>query len=105
MQTISNIFWSEHTRRLVAWCLWCTILAAAAAYVYFLVLAVTNVVLREELARELGEAEAQVSMLETEYLSASNVLSEETAVGMGLVAVAPSGYVTVDSAAYLSRAE
>lgn len=105
MQTISNICWSEHTRRVIAWCFWCIIAASAAAYVYFLVLAVTNVVLREELARALAEAEAQVSVLESEYLAASVVLSEDTAEDMGLVAVAPSGYIEVEALAVLSRAE
>lgn len=105
MQILSNIFWSEHTRRAMAWLLWCTLAAAAAAYVYFLVFAVTNVVLREELARSLDEAEARVGVLQAEYLAASTVLKEETAEEMGLVAVAPMGYIEVASAPVLSRVD
>jgi len=84
--------------RLVLWCE-CTLLAVVAAlYMYFIVMSVVQVVLRQELVVAIKEQETVISELEARYFAQLNDLSPETAVEYDLVAVAPYAYVEVEPA-------
>jgi hypothetical protein len=90
-----------HTDHVLTWALGVAFAIAFCAYVYFIAWSVVHVVLRQELLVEMQEAETIVSTLEADYLERSAMLSRDLADEYGLVAVAPSAYVEVDSAALL----
>jgi hypothetical protein len=85
---------------------WVLLAGTLFAYGYFLVLSITHVVLREELALAVHEEEMRIAKLEAEYLAHVSALSEEHAQEMGLVPVPSAGFVAVHTPAQsLTRAE
>lgn len=93
-----------HPERIVCLLLWTLLFVAAGVYAYSIVLSVTNVVLRQELAVAIERTEAHVGQLETEYLTRANELTTEVAYERGFVAVAPKAYVKVANGDHLSQA-
>lgn len=93
-----------HTERIVCLLLWTLLFVAAGVYAYSIVLSVTNVVLRQELAVAIERTEARIGQLETEYLAHANALTTEVAYERGFVAVAPKAYVKVAQGDRLSQA-
>jgi hypothetical protein len=91
--------------RIAVWALCTALLAVCGLYMYFVVLSVAQVVLREELALSIRDTRAEVTVLESEYFARLSTLSTAMLPEYDLVAVAPSEYVTVAASDRLTRRE
>lgn len=81
----------------ISWLQWSLLVLALLLYIYFIAMSVIQVVLRQELLVSIQEAETRVSKLEALYIEGSSVLSQDTAVELGLVDIPAVSYVTVAS--------
>ncbi len=57
----------------------CLLMAAVAAYLYFLNLSVVHVVMRKESSHEANELRTQIAMLETSYIEAQHKIADRIA--------------------------
>ena len=72
----------------------CALLAAMMSlYVYFVIAAVVEVVIRKEVASEAGALSSHVAELEAEYIAAEHRVSEEMATQEGYAPVSEKIYV------------
>jgi hypothetical protein len=81
--------------RVVVWLQMTLFTIGLVAYLYFILLSVIQIVLRQELMVSIQEAETTISELESTYFAYADMLTPQTAEQYGLVAVEPSAYVTV----------
>ncbi|MEI6057584.1 MAG: hypothetical protein WCQ60_01255 [bacterium] len=81
-------------REMIASFLIATIVMSAAAYVFFVQKAITNVVARQNISKQIGIVNAQVNDLESKYLVLDNSISMEVA--------AKHGFVPADVTAFIS---
>jgi hypothetical protein len=91
------------SERVIAVCLWLTILVSLCTYGYFIVSSVVHVMLRQELMVNIQNAEAHVSSLEADYLSRTEQMSEKYVTEIGLVKIASITYIPLGSDERLSR--
>lgn len=79
--------------RLFLWLEVVLFLVALFFYVYFILITIVQIVLRQELLVSIQEAETHVSQLEATYFAQANTISPHMAQEYGLVAIEPSLYV------------
>lgn len=64
-------------------------------YMYFVVSSVVQVVVRQELDRDIAEMHSYISQLETEYIEAQHAVSEDIAL--------QKGYIAADHKVFIDR--
>ncbi len=93
-----------HAESVVLWVELVLLFVAFVAYGYFIVSSVAHVVIKREMLISKQETESKISKLEAEYFEKTKNISEDIASDYGLVAVAPSAYITIsDGNEKLSR--
>ena len=78
-------------------------LISLVLYIYFILSAVVQVVLRQELHVAVTEVETYISELEAEYFAQTATISKEMIHEYGLVATTPAAYVEVSPGNRLTR--
>ena len=81
-------------REMIASFLIVTIVVSAAAYVFFVQKAVTNVVARQNVSKQIGVINAQVNDLESKYLTLDN--------GINMTVATEHGFISADVSAFIS---
>ncbi len=81
--------------RVLLWLEVAVFFVALFFYVYFILVTIVQIVLRQELLVSIQEAETHVSKLEATYFAQASTISPHMAQEYGLVAIEPSAYVTL----------
>ena len=84
-------------REMMASFLIATIVVSAAAYVFFVQKAVTNVVARQAVSKQIGVLNAQVNDLESKYLVLDNSINMDVAVKHGFVPADVTAFISTKS--------
>ncbi len=64
------------------------------AYMYFLSLSVVHVVMRKEVLTEINQLRSEIAFLESSYIEANHVISQQVANTDGFVAVKEKVFIT-----------
>lgn len=96
-----TVFVLTHIRydRLIVWFECVALAVLFSMYMYFLVASIIDVVLHKETLVSIQETESSIGQLESQYFARLDTLTPDILPAYGLVAEAPSAYVTVTSPA------
>ena len=92
-----NVHKALRYREMIASFLIATIVVSAAAYVFFVQKAITNVVARQNISKQIGIVNAQVNDLESKYLVLDNSISMEVATKHGFVSADVTSFISAKS--------
>ncbi len=84
-------------REMMASFLIATIVLSAGMYVFFVQKAVTNVVARQNISKQIGVINAQVNDLESKYLTLDNSISMTVATRYGFVPADVTDFISMNS--------
>lgn len=87
----------SHIQKDFFWATVATFFILVAMYISFLSVSVVNVSVRQSSNDKIIMLRSRVAQLEFQYVALQNVLTNETAISKGYVAVAPTAYITKES--------
>ncbi len=77
-----------HTERhLITVSCFSLLVVSVVAYMYFLSLSVVHVVMRKEVLQEINQLRSEIAFLESSYIEANHVISQQVATADGFSAV------------------
>lgn len=85
--------YTHHLERQLIRALFLTLFLLASLYVYFLSASVLNVVMREEIGKDIAAFNSQIGELEHSYLSQKNRIGLNDASTLGFVKIADKRFV------------
>ncbi len=77
-----------HTQRhLITVSCFGVLIVSVVAYMYFLSLSVVHVVMRKEVLQEINQLRSEIAFLESSYIEANHIISQQVATADGFSAV------------------